>query len=660
MSTSSAQLKGSEAPQPKETRGTAIQPEATQSETAQRETPRTIARLSDVTYIYENGTIALDGISLEIPTGQRTCIVGANGSGKSTLASILCGLSAPDSGSVMLAGEKVFADGKADFTAYAHACRQLGLVFQNPEDQIVTSLVDEDIAFGPENLQVPSAKIDSLVRRELKRVAMTDFAQRDPSTLSGGQLQRVAIAGALAMDPKLLVLDEPSASLDAIGRRGVMKLVKKLCQDGCTIAHITHFMDEVVNADQVIALDHGHVAFAGPPADFFIQQNLVASLELEEPFEVQLQDRLREKGFEVPWTLDSEQLKDSLMELLAVLRSDSKTKPTAGTTAGNGATTVTGDATTGAATTAATSIAAESAKKDLVSVSHVTQTFGVETGRKHKLFSTRAQTHRSNSIRALDDVSFTLQECSSTAIIGATGSGKSTLARLLCALGTPDSGTIVVNGYNTSSRRHRKLLHGIVGFVMQRPERQLFAESVFKDVAFGPENLGLSPQDVNARVVHALELAGLQNKADVSPFELSGGQQRLCAVAGVLAMQPRILVLDEPTAGLDPHARAKLRALLDQVKSSGATLIEITHSMDDAALADRLIVLSQGSIVGNDTPLKVFTTLGEKYLRQIGLSLPKALIWADALAEATGTNLGRPLTLDELTGALFDALDGDA
>lgn len=659
MSTSSAQLKGSEAPQPKETRGTAIQPEATQSETAQRETPRTIARLSDVTYIYENGTIALDGISLEIPTGQRTCIVGANGSGKSTLASILCGLSAPDSGSVMLAGEKVFADGKADFTAYAHACRQLGLVFQNPEDQIVTSLVDEDIAFGPENLQVPSAKIDSLVRRELKRVAMTDFAQRDPSTLSGGQLQRVAIAGALAMDPKLLVLDEPSASLDAIGRRGVMKLVKKLCQDGCTITHITHFMDEVVNADQVIALDHGHVAFAGPPANFFIQQNLVASLELEEPFEVQLQDRLREKGFEVPWTLDSEQLKDSLMELLAVLRSDSKTKPTAGTTAGNGAATAT-TAATGAATAAATNIAAESAKKDLVAVSHATQTFGVETGRKHKLFSTRAQTHRSNSIRALDDVSFTLQECSSTAIIGATGSGKSTLARLLCALSTPDSGTIVINGYNTSSRRHRKLLHGIVGFVMQRPERQLFAESVFKDVAFGPENLGLSPQDVNARVVHALELAGLQNKADVSPFELSGGQQRLCAVAGVLAMQPRILVLDEPTAGLDPHARAKLRALLDQVKSSGATLIEITHSMDDAALADRLIVLSQGSIVGNDTPLKVFTTLGEKYLRQIGLSLPKALIWADALAEATSTNLGRPLTLDELTGALFDALDGDA
>lgn len=659
MSTSSAQLRESEAPQPKETRGTAIQPEATQSETAQRETPRTIARLSDVTYIYENGTIALDGISLEIPAGQRTCIVGANGSGKSTLASILCGLSAPDSGSVMLAGEKVFADGKADFTAYARARRQLGLVFQNPEDQIVTSLVDEDIAFGPENLQVPSAKIDSLVRRELKRVAMTDFAQRDPSTLSGGQLQRVAIAGALAMDPKLLVLDEPSASLDAIGRRGVMKLVRELCADGCTTTHITHFMDEVVNADQVIALDHGHVAFAGPPANFFIQQNLVASLELEEPFEVQLQDRLREKGFEVPWTLDSEQLKDSLMELLAVLRSDSKTKPTASTTA-TGATTVTGDAATGAATTAATSIAAESAKKDLVSVSHVTQTFGVETGRKHKLFSTRAQTHRSNSIRALDDVSFTLQECSSTAIIGATGSGKSTLARLLCALGTPDSGTIVVNGYNTSSRRHRKLLHGIVGFVMQRPERQLFAESVFKDVAFGPENLGLSPQDVNARVVHALELAGLQNKADVSPFELSGGQQRLCAVAGVLATQPRILVLDEPTAGLDPHARAKLRALLDQVKSSGATLIEVTHSMDDAALADRLIVLSQGSIVGNDTPLKVFTTLGEKYFRQIGLSVPKALIWADALAEATGTNLGRPLTLDELTGALFDALNGDA
>ena len=161
-------------------------------------------------------------------------------------------------------------------------------------------------------------------------------------------------------------------------------------------------------------------------------------------------------------------------------------------------------------------------------------------------------------------------------------------------------------------------------------------------------------------MTHALELTGLQNKVEVSPFELSGGQQRLCAIAGVLAMQPSILVLDEPTAGLDPHARTKLRTLLEQVKSEGTTLIEITHSMDDAALADRLIVLSRGSIIGNDTPLKMFTTLGETYLRQIGLSVPKALIWAHALTAASGADLGQPLTLDELIAELFDALGGEA
>lgn len=598
------------------------------------EISQNIASLDTVSYIYENGTIALDGISLEIPTGQRTCVVGANGSGKSTLASILCGLSAPDSGSVMLAGEKVFTGGKADFTAYARARRQLGLVFQNPEDQIVTSLVDEDVAFGPENLQVPSEKIDALVRRELKRVAMTDYAQRDPSTLSGGQLQRVAIAGALAMNPKLLVLDEPSASLDAIGRRGVMKLVRELCADGCTIAHITHFMDEVVGADQVIALDHGHVAFTGTPDDFFRQRDLVASLKLEEPFEVQLQDCLREKGFKIPWTLNPERLKDSLKELLVAAHSDSHQTPRP----------------TSCPTT----------QRDIIDVSHVSQTFGIDAGCKRRLFSTRTQTQRSNVIRALDDVSFTLQKGSSTAIIGATGSGKSTLARLLCALGTPDSGTIVVDGLKTSDRHHRKQLHGIIGFVMQHPERQLFAETVFKDVAFGPENMGLSPQDINDCVTHALELTGLQNKVEVSPFELSGGQQRLCAIAGVLAMQPSILVLDEPTAGLDPHARTRLRTLLEQVKSEGTTLIEITHSMDDAALADRLIVLSRGSIVGNDTPLKVFTALGETYLRQIGLSVPKALIWAHVLIAASGADLGQPLTLDELIAELFNALGGEA
>ena len=184
--------------------------------------------------------VALDDVTLAVQPGERICVLGANGSGKSTLASVVCGLLAPDEGTVSLLGEDVLGPHGVDFEAYRRARRGIGLVFQNPDDQIVTSIVEEDVAFGPENLGLPSDEIGRRVSRQLRRVAMEQYAQHDPSRLSGGQKQRVAIAGALAMEPQVLVLDEPGALLDVRGRRGIRRVMAELHEAGTTVMHITH------------------------------------------------------------------------------------------------------------------------------------------------------------------------------------------------------------------------------------------------------------------------------------------------------------------------------------------------------------------------------------------------------------------------------------
>ena len=212
-----------------------------------------------------------------------------------------------------------------------------------------------------------------------------------------------------------------------------------------------------------------------------------------------------------------------------------------------------------------------------------------------------------------------------------------------------------MDGISTADRRERRLLHGRVGYVMQRPERQLFAETVAQDVAYGPSNLGLSPSEVDQRVRRALDLVGLAGKDDASPFQLSGGQQRLCALAGILAMKPNLLVLDEPTAGLDPRGRRKLRRILDGLNAAGTTLVEVTHAMEDAARADLVTVLDGGRVALAGTPDKVFSAENAEKLHDMGLGTPHPLAFARALEDAGCDPLGDPLTNEALADAIADA-----
>ena len=560
-------------------------------------------RLSHVTLVYDGGVRALDDVSLEVSRGERICVLGANGSGKSTLASVVCGLLAPDEGTVELAGERVCADGSPDLEAYRRARRSLGLVFQNPDDQIVTSVVEDDVAFGPENLGLPRDEIAARVARELRRVAMEGYAGADPSRLSGGQRQRVCIAGALAMEPSVLVLDEPGSLLDVRGRAAIMRVMGRLAAAGTTLIHVTHFMEEALDADRVLVMDHGRIVLEGAPDEVFSHGPELSGLGLEVPFAARLSERL-----DLPWTCDERQLLCKLgtvpnsQKTLMEERPDIKHVCKLGTVPN-------------------------------LQVEHVTFSYGRRE-------------------RALDDVSFEVPAGSSTAIIGQTGSGKSTLLRLLCGLERPDEGRVVVDGHDTSSRRGSKAARRAVGYVMQHPERQLFAETVEKDVAFGPRNLKLPAAEVERRVSRAIETVGLTARRNDSPFTLSGGQRRLCALAGILAMEPRILVLDEPTAGLDPRGRTMLRRVLARLSERGITLVQVTHSMEDAARSERVVALDQSRLVAIGTPREVFSRDNERRLREGGLGIPRSLRVARELEDRGWPPLGDPLTTDELVAAI--------
>ena len=497
------------------------------------------------------GVEALSDLTLQIPAGQNVCILGGNGSGKSTLLQLVNALVLPTSGEVSVCGMST-----SDPALSLKIRAQTASVFQHPEDQMVTSIVADDVAFGPENLRVSQPSIARRVESALAAVDMTERAQSDPSDLSGGQTQRVAIAGAIAMEPEVLLLDEPCAMLDSEGRESVRAIISQLHEQGITILHVTHFMEDARSAERVIVLDRGAIAFDGPPAELFEQPQLVNELGLEMP--------RRAVGLNAP---------------------ASGPQPGASPTA----------------TTAPQT--SPSVVFDRVSFSYAQAANPRKRSKGRALFGMARGGNATGSSAgdaplAVDSISFEAHPGTLTALIGRTGSGKSTTAELACALKLPSSGFVRIAGIDTSDLERRKELRRLVGYVAQLPERQLFAETVFDDVAFGPRNLGLSPEEVEGRVRAALRSVNIE-PADAllrtSPFALSGGQQRSVALAGVLAMQQPILVLDEPMAGLDPRGRSRVRELIRALKRAGTTLLMVTHSMEDVAeLADQVVALECG------------------------------------------------------------------
>lgn len=261
----------------------------------------------DVSFTYTSEDYVLENISVEIPQGQFVCVLGANGSGKSTFSKLINALLLPDKGKVVVDG-LITSNAENTFSIRSRA----GSVFQNPDDQIVASLVENDVAFGPENLGIPNPELRQRVESALAQVGLTGFEKRETTALSGGQKQRVAIAGVLAMEPQILIFDEASAMLDPRGRRGLMRVCKELHERGMTVIMITHYMEEAAEADRVLVLREGRIVLDGTPEEVLTQDDVLRELNLDIPFATQLSRLLQDKGIDIPTFVDREALKEAL------------------------------------------------------------------------------------------------------------------------------------------------------------------------------------------------------------------------------------------------------------------------------------------------------------------------------------------------------------
>lgn len=601
-----------------------------------------------VSFSYDGAVPALDGVDLNIEDGEFFCILGGNGSGKSTFAKHLNALLQPDAGTVRINGMDA-SDPELVYDIRSTA----GMVFQNPDDQLVATLVEDDVAFGPENLGVPSAQIAQRVREALKGVGLVGFERHETHALSGGQKQRVALAGVLAMEPRVLILDEASSMLDPRGRKGLMKACHVLHERGMTIVMITHFMEEAAEADRVAVFRAGRVAMLGTPEEILTRADGLVELNLDMPASCCLGMALRAKGVPVHARVREADMVAEIAQVYA----DRSGEDTAGRPSASDSRVLdnVSSATDGTAVS-----------EPVIEISHLSHSYSLsarERRRWRKRSATAGKSNKQalwgndpNSPWALRDVSLTVRRGEFLGLAGHTGSGKSTLVQHLNGLIRPQEGSVCALGLDLSNKKHAAAVKAKVGVVFQYPERQLFAETVAQDVAFGPRNLGLPQDEVARRVASSLVRVGLDLAAigDKSPFELSGGQQRRVAFAGVLAMEPEVLVLDEPMAGLDPVARRDFLGLISRLHREGLTVVMVSHSMDDLAnCCDRIVVMNEGAVFAEGTPVQVFAHANE--LKSIGLGVPAAQRMALALAQA-----GVPLCCDKLytVEALADELAG--
>ncbi|MBQ2980550.1 MAG: energy-coupling factor transporter ATPase [Lachnospiraceae bacterium] len=550
---------------------------------------------------------ALDGVNIEVEEGQFIAILGHNGSGKSTFARHINALLTPDEGTLYVNGWDT-----KDESKLWQIRQNAGMVFQNPDNQIIATVVEEDVGFGPENLGVPTEEIWDRVEKALKSVGMLEYRHSSPNKLSGGQKQRVAIAGVVAMKPKCIVLDEPTAMLDPNGRKEVLKTVKELNEkENVTVILITHYMNEVIDADKVFVMDKGKVVMEGTPREIFTNVEELKKLGLDVPQVTEVAHKLKGEGINLgDCVLSIKEFKEKYKQVTGKDIASLNIK--------------------------------ESAKKydleepseirdnKIVSLTNSDLDDNSKENHKKLILDAKKLTYiyeegTANEKGALNDVSINIHEGEFLAIIGHTGSGKSTLIQHLNGLMRADSGTIYFNGEDIYAKEFSMpFLRKHVGLVFQYPEHQLFETTVLEDVCFGPKNLGLSKDEVLDAAKKALKQVGLGEKYyEKSPFELSGGEKRRVAIAGVLAMNPEVLILDEPTAGLDPKGRDKILNQLKKLQTErNIAIVLVSHSMEDVAkYAERLVVMSGGKKLYDGECREVFSHYKE--LEEIGLAAPQ-------------------------------------
>lgn len=514
----------------------------------------------------------LKGLDITIKKGEFIALLGKNGSGKTTFSKQLNAILRPSEGMVT-----VDEMGTRDAEKLYDIRQHVGMVFQNPDNQMVAANVEEEVAFGPENLGMESDTIVARVKQALEQVRMWKRRKTAPNHLSGGQKQRIAIAGILAMHPDYIVLDEPTAMLDPKGRKEVMEALQRLNQEQkMTVILITHDMEEAALASRVILLADGQVRFDGTPEDFFGEDALLAEMGMEAPFSYRVQQAM---GSAANLQSGAGEKRDKCkIDALDIFEKD----------------------------------------KDLLSLQHVSYIYSPGTAYEKV---------------ALDDVNLSLGKGEIVGLAGHTGSGKSTMIQLLNGLLKPTSGTVTFEGKDIHAKGYSgNYLRSKVGMVFQYPEHQMICDTVWEDVAFGPSKQGLTGEACETRVEEALRFVDLPEKYyQASPLQLSGGQKRRVAIAGVLAMHPEYIILDEPAAGLDAAGK---REIFDRIRrmsrEQGIGVLLVSHSMEDLAeYADRIIVLDDGKKILDDRPAQVFAK--RETLADCGLDVPDTVKLADKL-----------------------------
>lgn len=544
----------------------------------------------------------LKGVDLTIKKGEFIALLGRNGSGKTTFSKQLNAILRPSEGTVT-----VDEMGTKDVDKLYEIRQRVGMVFQNPDNQMVAANVEEEVAFGPENLGMESDTIVARVKQALEQVRMWKRRKTAPNHLSGGQKQRIAIAGILAMHPDYIVLDEPTAMLDPKGRKEVMEALQRLNQEQeMTVILITHDMEEAALASRIILLADGQVRFDGTPEDFFGEDALLAEMGMEAPLSYRVRKLIDSDVFE-------KKIGDARVEEATI---DKREK-------------VAEYDKTGREWEASSELVdkkknkkaeAETDEKNqaLLSLQHVSYIYSPGTAYEKV---------------ALDDVNLSLGKGEIVGLAGHTGSGKSTMIQLLNGLLKPTSGTVTFEGKDIHAKGYSgNYLRSKVGMVFQYPEHQMICDTVWEDVAFGPGKQGLTGEACETRVEEALRFVDLPEKYyQASPLQLSGGQKRRVAIAGVLAMHPEYIILDEPAAGLDAAGK---REIFDRIRrmsrEQGIGVLLVSHSMEDLAeYADRIIVLDDGKKILDDRPAEVFAE--RETLETCGLDVPEAVKFADRL-----------------------------
>ncbi len=548
-----------------------------------------IATLKNVSYLYPTSTVpVLKDISLEIRRGEFLGIIGPTGAGKSTLCLTLNGI-VPQFyggrffGHISIAGKDTLSYPISDLAQHVAA------VFEDPEMQLTATSVENEIAFALENLRVPAAEIRARIPRVLEAVRLAGTEEKHPQDLSGGQKQRLAIASALALQPDLLILDEPTSQLDPVGAEDVFATVKHLNQTlGITVVMVSHAAEEMATyADRLALLSDGQLQATGTPSEIYGQCDSLKTLGLRPPQVTQTIAQIYDLALDtMPVTLSAG------LEVLEKLTHD----------------------------------------RDLAPVPKLEEP---SPRREQPQISVRNLSHTyADGTQALSDVSLDIFPGEYLLIAGQNGAGKSTLVKHFLNLLKPTSGTVMLGPQSTTQLKMSDLARRI-GYVAQNPDNQIFNSTVEKEVTYALRNLGYDSGTIQQRANDSLAAMNLLPERQSHPLSLPKGDRARIVIAAILAMEPEIIILDEPTIGQDDRGANAILEVSQQLHEMGKTLIVITHHlhlMPD--FAERAIIMGQGSIL-------LDTSLREAYhqteiLKSTYLAAPQAVLLAQKIGQLTG------------------------